>query len=285
MKNKFLIKKFVYPALLVLAAGNFFVWHSILFVGEAKNLELYFLDVGQGDSELISFPGDVQILIDGGPNTKVLESLSKALPPQDRYIDLLVVSHPQLDHFGGLINVLKNYRVGAVIENGRKGTSGAYIEFEKALQKNGAKRVVLREGDVIHYQDATLKILSPSSRDLKSKELNDTVLVMMLEKNGLRALYTGDIGQNIEDELIQKYDISADILKVGHHGSKFSSSLEFLKAVNPKISAIEVGKNTYGHPTPATLGRLADIGTQIFRTDKNGTVKIIFDGGSLKIYN
>lgn len=277
--------KLLYLTILVLIAANIFVWRGIVARADAKNLELDFLDIGQGDSELINLPGDVQVLIDGGPNAKILESLPKVLAPQDRYIDILLITHPQLDHFGGLIDVLKNYKVGAVIDNGRKGTARAYADFEKALKENGAKHIVLAEGDQIRYEDAIFKMLGPSRSDLRSKELNDTCLVVMLEKGGLRALYTGDIGQNIEDELIKKYDISADVLKVGHHGSRFSSSPEFLKAVNPKISVIEVGKNTYGHPTPAALGRLANIGTQIFRTDLNGTIKMIFDGAKIKIYN
>lgn len=283
--NKSFDKKFLYSVLLVLVAGNIFVWRTIVFSGGTENLELDFLDVGQGDSELINLPGDVQIVIDGGPNAKILESLPKVLASQDRYIDILLITHPQLDHFGGFTDVLKTYKVGMVIDNGRKGTARAYADFEKALKESGAKHIILAEGDSIKYQDVTLRVLSPSWRDLRSKELNDTTLVMMLEKGGLRALYTGDIGQNIEDELIKKYNISADVLKVGHHGSRFSSSPEFLKAVNPKISVIEVGKNTYGHPTPAALGRLADIGTQIFRTDLQGTIKMIFDGEKLKVYN
>ncbi|OGY64467.1 MAG: hypothetical protein A2214_00940 [Candidatus Harrisonbacteria bacterium RIFOXYA1_FULL_48_8] len=282
--NKFSNKRFLYSALLVLIAANGFIWQAILFGSGTENLGLYFLDVGQGDSELINFPGDVQVLIDGGPNTKVLEGLARALPAQDRYIDLVVVSHPQLDHFGGLIDVLESYKVGAVIENGRKGTTAAYADFEKTLQENGVRRIILTEGDKIKYEDATLSVLSPNRKNLASKELNDSVLVMMLEKSGLRALYTGDIGKDIEDELLKKYDLSAQVLKVGHHGSRFSSSPEFLKAVNPVISVIEVGKNTYGHPTPAALGRLADVGTQIFRTDRDRTILVDFDGDKLRVY-
>ena len=268
----------------VLIAVNIFVLRAIAASGNSGDLELYFLDVGQGDSELINLPGNVQIVIDGGPNVKILESLSKILAPQDRYIDLLILSHPQLDHFGGLIDVLKRYQVGAVIENGRKGTSLAYADFDQAVKENGAKRIVLSEGDNIRYHDVILKILSPSKQNLKSKELNDTVLVVMLEKGELRALYTGDIGQRIEDELSKKYDLSAQVLKVGHHGSRFYSSTEFLKAVNPIISVIEVGKNTYGHPTPAALSRLADIGTQIFRTDRDHTVLVTLSDDRLRVY-
>lgn len=283
--NKFNFVKNLSLALIVLVAGNVFIWWAIIGNGETKDLELYFLDVGQGDSELINFPGNVQILIDGGPNTKILNSISKALSPQDRYIDLLVVTHPQLDHYGGFIDVLKNYKVGAVIDNGRRGTTRTYDDFEKAIQASGAKHIILKEGDKIKYEDAILSVLSPNRKNLASKELNDTTLVMMLEKAGLRALYTGDIGADLEKELMAKYDLSAQVLKVGHHGSKFSSDSKFLREVNPKISVIEVGKNSYGHPTGQTLARLANIGSKIFRTDKNSTVKILFDGEKLRIYD
>ena len=278
--------KFFNIAIPILIAANIFAWNAILFGGNTENLELWFLDVGQGDSELVNLPGDVQILIDGGPpNGKVLNELAKAMKPMDRYIDILVVSHPQLDHFAGLIDVLKNYQVGVVIDNGRKGTAKAYADFKKALAESGARHIILAEGDSIKYGKTRFDILSPNKTNLASKELNDTTLVMLLQDRGLRALYTGDIGQNIEDELIRRYNLSADILKVGHHGSRFSSSPEWLQVVRPKISVIEVGaRNTYGHPTPAALTNLADIGSQIFRTDQDGTVKMIFDGRSLIVY-
>lgn len=281
-----MMKKVVYVAVIILTAANIFVWQTIAAEIEHKNLGLYFLDVGQGDSELIDLPGGVQMVIDGGPDAKVLNSLGKVLLPTDRYIDLLVVTHPQLDHFGGLIDVLKNYKVGAVLDNGRKGTIAAYGEFEKALAENGARHVVLKEGDRIIYNESVFDVLSPDKASLASKELNDTCLVLMLRSGNLRALYTGDIGANIEDELIRKYDLSAQILKVGHHGSKFSSDSAFLKEVDPVVSVIEVGaKNTYGHPTKQALGRLANIGSQVFRTDQSGNVKIEFDGRSLKIFD
>jgi competence protein ComEC len=279
--------KFLNLAALTLIAANIFVWNAILFGGNAENLELWFLDVGQGDSELVNLPGGAQILIDGGPsNGKVLNELARAMKPTDRYLDILVVSHPQLDHFAGLIDVLKNYQVGAVIDNGRKGTAKAYADFEKALAESGARHIILAEGDAIKYGEARFDILSPNRTNLASEELNDTTLVMLLEDRGLRALYTGDIGQNIEDELIRRHDLFTDVLKVGHHGSRFSSSPEWLRAVRPKISVIEVGaQNTYGHPTKQALGNLADVGAQIFRTDRDGTIKMIFDGERLKVYN
>lgn len=286
--NQYTINKIVYLMMMILVAGNIFVWRAIAFGGGAENLELYFLDVGQGDSQLINFPGDVQILIDGGRGPKVLNELARALPPQDRYIDLVIVTHPDFDHFGGLIDVLKTYKVGTVITNGRKGVAVAYADFEKIIKEKNIPTLVLGVGDKIRYEDAVLDVLWPlslSQRVGTAKNVNELGIVLMLKKGGLRALYTADIGFETERELVKKYDLSAQVLKVSHHGSKYSSDPAFLKEVNPKISVIEVGKNTYGHPTSQALNRLANVGSQIFRTDESGTIKLIFDGEKLIIYN
>ncbi len=275
------------PAILILIAANIFIWRSVAFSADSGKTQLYFLSVGQGDSELVVLPGNVKILIDGGPpNGMVLDELGKILPPFDRYIDLVILSHPHLDHYGGLIDVLKSYQVGAIIDNGNSAPISAYADFVNAINKNGAKHLVLEEGDAIKYGDARFDVISPNAKDLASSVVHDGCIVMMFREKGLRALYTGDIGRDTEDELIQRYNLSAQILKVGHHGSKTSSSPEFLRAVHPQFSVIEAGlHNTYGHPTKRTLENLADIGAQIFRTDQGGTVKFIFDGGNLKVFN
>src|SRR3989344_4136964 len=263
-KSKEFAKKVFYISLLILVGGNVFVWYSVIFAGEIKNLELGFLDVGQGDSQLINFDG-VQILIDGGKGPKVLSELPKLMALGDRYIDLVIATHPDLDHFGGLIDVIKTYEVGAVITNGRKGTASAYADFEKVIKDRHVSEVVLREGDRGLYEDLLLSVLSPDIQQAAHKKVNESGLVFLLEKDGLRALYTADIGFETEQKLIKEYDLAAHILKVPHHGSKFSSGSLFLKEVNPSIAVVEVGKNTYGHPTGAVLGRLADNGSRIFR--------------------
>ena len=268
------------------------VWYQIVQTTTPRgSAEIYFLDVGQGDSELIILPGGAKVLIDAGnPDGKVLKTLAEVLPPHDRYIDILFMTHPQLDHFGGFIDVLKNYEVGAFIGNGRKGTAGAYPELIAELKRKGVSYVRLEEGDRILYGGAEMDILSPSGHNLLSAELNDTSLVTLLKDKNFRALFTADIGFNVESELMKKYDLSADILKVGQHGSRFSSGVEFLKAVNPKVAVIEVGKNNYGHPTPSALARLksatataGQAGAQVFSTLEFHTMRAIFDGISLKI--
>ncbi len=267
-----------------LAVFDFIVWQSVLAGKQNENLELYFLDVGQGDGELAILPDGVKILIDGGPNNKILSELSSVLKPTDKYIDLVVMTHPQYDHFAGLIDVLKRYQVGAFIYNGRRGEIAAFGDLEKILKDKNIPVIVLGESDKIKHQENIFNILSPSKEFLSSKELNDTTLVIELINNNFKALFTGDIGFNIENYLAEKYDIKVDVLKVGHHGSKYSSGNVFLKKTNPKISIIEVGKNSYGHPTKNALNRLANIGSQIFRTDQDGAVKLIISGKEINIF-
>ena len=270
--------------ILFLAVFDVFIWGQIVFSAPNKNTEVYFLDVGQGDSELAVLPGNVKILIDAGPNRKVLDELTSALSPFDRYIDLVVLSHPQLDHFAGLIDVLKRYQVGAFVFNGRRGETAAFGDLEKIIQENKIPVIVLGEKDKIKYQDSRFDVLSPSKNLLSSAELNDTTLVMRLLSQNAKILFTGDIDSKIENYLAEKYELDVDVLKIAHHGSKFSSSEEFLRAATPKLTIIEVGKNSYGHPTEQVLNRLALIGAQIFRTDKDGTIKLVLDNGRINIF-
>lgn len=271
-----------------LAFFDFLIWGLIVFWPADEALEVYFLDVGQGDSQLVVLPGNVKILIDGGPDNRVLDALASVLRPTDRYIDLVVLSHPQADHFIGLIGALKRYSVGAFISNGQDGKANSFNDLENVIRQNGIPAVVLAEKDRINYQNSRFDILSPSKNLLSSAEPNDAGLVMRLASGGAKILFTADIGANIEKELIRKYksELNVDVLKVGHHGSKFSSSEEFLTALTPKIAVIEVGrKNQYRHPTGEALSRLASAGAKIFRTDKNGTVKLTVDGNEIKMFS
>ena len=283
---KKLNKNRIIVILIVLVALDILVfWQIGVLNATNQDLRIYFLDVGQGDSELVILPGGVKILIDGGlPNGKVLSELAKILPPTDRYIDLVVLSHPQLDHFGGLIEVLKRYRVGAFIHNGRSGTAKAFLDLEKVLQENNIRVVTLSGGEKIRYQKSVFNILSPISKLLFTKELNDTTLVMELDSKNIKTLFTGDISQKIERRLLNGFITEIDVLKVAHHGSKYSSSANFLSAINPALAIIEVGRNSYGHPTQETLNRLNRIGVKVYRTDEDGTIELVADGESLKVF-
>ena len=277
------IKNWVILLILFLFIFDGFVWLEILFHQKNKNTEIYFLDVGQGDSELVILPGNIKVLIDGGPDNSVLNSLASVVRPTDRYIDLMVLSHAQTDHFSGLIDVLKRYRVGAFVYNGRSGTAPSWPELVKITEQNKIPVEILMAGDKISYLDNHFDILMPDKNFIQSADLNETVLVELLQSQSSKILFTGDADTKIEDYLLQRYNLNVDVLKVAHHGSKFSSSEEFLKSISPKVAVIEVGKNSYGHPTPEALSRLASVGAQIFRTDKDGTVKLVINGENISI--
>jgi len=273
--------------LFALAAFDLFAWQEI-FVGYPTSAaaRAYFLDVGQGDSELVAFSDGVTMMTDAGPTDAVLGSLEKALPGK-RYIDLALITHPQLDHFGGYNFILDHYDVGAFLYNGRDDQGVA--EWTALKQKIAAKHIpliTLAAGDSVHYGNSEVDILSPNAEFRESAELNDTGLVEMVKTPDFRALFTADIGFNIEDWLIVNIkDLRADILKVPHHGSKYASGDAFLRIVDPSVAVIEVGaKNTYGQPGAATLARFASsTHAQIFRTDENGTVEIYADHGKLEV--
>jgi len=276
-KNKFLI---IIAAMVVL---DFLVWLEISGVARAgENLEINFLDVGQGDGSLVTLPGGVQVMVDGGPpNGRTLEELGRILERGDRYIDLVILSHPQLDHFGGLVDVLRRYEVGVVAWNGLEGTSAAFEDFQEAIRERNIREVVLRAGDKIYYGENEFAVLSPGFKELRAKDLNDTSVVLELKSKNSRTLFTGDISSAIENSLSVG---DLDILKVAHHGSRFSSSIDFLNALKPEVAVIEVGKNSYGHPTSRVLDSLENIGTKVFRTDSDGTIRFEIDGENIRIF-
>ena len=285
-------KNLIILLLIFLSAFDIFIWHSILAGSVDIRPEIYFLDIGQGDSELVVLPsssgssgGKIKVLIDGGPRgPRLAERLSEILPFYDRYIDLVVLTHPQADHFAGLIDVFKHYKVGVFISNGVKGTAKSFQELESAVNNSSAQKIVLLAGDLISYKDYVFKFISPKPEFFDLPDLNHGSLVILFKAKNASALFTGDIGFKEEDYLLKNYDIDVDILKVSHHGSKYSSDANFLAAASPKISVIEVGKNSYGHPTQDALSRLMAAGSQIFRTDLDGTMKLDIAGDKILIF-
>ncbi|MEK7479098.1 MAG: MBL fold metallo-hydrolase [Patescibacteria group bacterium] len=254
--------------------------HMARLMRNDKLLRVYFLNVGQGDASLITLPGGAHIMVDGGPNPQAtLEELSKILSPFKRTIDLITSSHPQQDHIGGLPEVFRRYRVGAYISNGEKNEIGVYDALMEVLGKEGIPNIVLSRGDKIRYRDSVIEVLNPPRRSIQS-DLNENSLVLLLRSASTTALFTGDIGKTTEAGL----EVGLlNILKVPHHGSKYSSSPKFLKALKPKIAVIQVGENRFGHPTKDALKRLENVGAKIFRNDEDGTIQIISDGKVLKI--
>ena len=264
----------------ILVVLDALAWSDIALGSFGKRLELFFFDVGQGDSEMIAMPGNVKLLIDGGPaNGKAAASLGEVLPWGDGYIDAIMVSHLELDHFGGLMDVLKRYDVGAFIYNGRTADSESAKELMHELKRKRISVVAVGEGDSITYEGNTVHIISAERNMTAKGNANESAIVARFAGGGVTALFTGDIGSKTEQRLIHEGNMRADILKIPHHGSKFSSTKELLQAVRPRIAVIEVGKNSYGHPTKEVLDRIAAVGAQLLRTDRRGMIRMTVEKG------
>ena len=282
------IKNFIYFILALLICFNILAWQAVSDLNKPQLLEVIFLDIGQGDAIFIETPQQHQILIDGGPSSKILEKLGKYLPFWDRTIDLVILTHPEKDHLSGLIEVLKRYKIENILWTGIKRDTPEYNEWLKLIKKEGAKIFIAKAGQKIVAQKSIFQILNPSE-NLEGetiKNSNDTSIVIKLVFGENSFLFTGDISKSVEKKFLnEKVDIDSDVLKVGHHGSKTSSSEDFLAVVSPIISVISSGKNnSYGHPHQEVLDTLGRYG-RILRTDLDGDIKIISNGENYAISN
>lgn len=247
-----------------------------------EDLRVVLLDVGQGDAILVTTPGNQQVLIDGGPDLRVLERLGEEMPFGDRRIELMMLSHTDADHVTGLVEVLRRYEVGKVLMTGVARDTTIYQAFLDAVRENGTQVIV---ADADHDLDlgagVLLDILSPveSLFGKEVKEPNNASIVAKLVWKEHEILLTGDVEQEVEEEMLREgLDLRADILKVPHHGSKTSSSEAFLLAVDPDLALISVGKNNrYGHPREEVLERYAHLGIPVRRTDEEGTVELVLE--------
>lgn len=284
------------------------VWFLVLSDKNNRGLEIISFDIGQGDAILIKTPEDQTMLIDGGPNNKVLQKLGQYLPSLTKRIDIVLLTHPHADHVTGLIEVLERYDVGAIILTGADLKTDVYSEFLKIIEEKHIPVVIAEAGEAIHFGgNLEFDILSPEQAPQRysagqaenlvfnkksegfssgGNDVNDTSIVGKLIFNDFSIMFMGDATSKIENQLsIYGENLKSDILKVGHHGSKYSSSLSFLKFVLPKAAMIEVGaKNRYGHPAESALSRLKMFDINIFRTDLDGDIKILTDGFTTNIY-
>lgn len=267
---KYKINYFVIVALLVV-----FAYFSYQIFVETRPLQVFFLDVGQGDSILVQY-GTRQILIDGGPNGKTeLAELGKYLPYFDREIELVIATHPDRDHIAGLVDVAKNYKIGKVIATGAEKDTAVFKEWKDIREYNRIETLEALRGEEISFGDSKLKIVFPElAVDAAAGDANNQSVVARLDYGDNSFLFTGDIESPAEKEILASGEnVNVDFLKIAHHGSKYSSSDEFLDAVNPETAVISVGaNNSYGHPTEAVLNSLKSRNIDILRTDEVGDI-------------
>lgn len=248
-------------------------------------LKVHFLDVGQGDSEFIELPNGKTMLIDAGVPDRGSGVVSYIKKLGYSKIDYLVATHPHSDHIGGMTDVVNAFNIGEVYmprtSSSDTPTTKVYKNLLSAISKKGLKITTAKAG-VTMFSSSSLSAVMVAPNGTNYNDLNQYSAVIKLTFGNNKFLFTGDAGNVSEAEI--KSDVKADVLKVGHHGSRTSSSAAFLKKVSPKYAVIEVGKgNSYGHPTEQALSRLKAVGAAIYRTDESGTIIFTSDGSKISV--
>lgn len=245
----------------------------------AGKLRMYFFNVGQGDAILIRTPHGEDIVIDGGPDRTALAKLGDTLPFFDRTIELAVVTHPHADHVAGLLEISKRYGIREVWESGFSAGNDLEDAWNEHLRTRNISARVVRAGEVVERDGVRLEVLAPFPGN-ESNNPNDASVVIRLVYGETEVLLTGDATGAVEERLLAAWgeELDADILKVGHHGSRDGSSREFLRAVSPETAIISVGENRYGHPAFRTVKHLEEAGAALYRTDQDGDVEFWSDG-------
>ena len=248
------------------------------------------LDVGQGDAILVEGTNGGRLLVDGGPDPdRLLVELDRRLPPWDRRIDAVVLTHPHEDHVAGLAMLLERYDVGETFEPGMRGPGPGYAAWAARLAGRGPTGRTLAAGDRLHVDGIRLDVLWPAAGSVPADPpdtgtaINNVSIVLLGTVDGRRFLLAGDVEEEVDPELLGAVG-RVDLLKVAHHGSRTASTDAFLDTVTPAVAVTSSGAgNRYGHPAPETLDRLAARGAKVFRTDRDGSVTVSFDRAGVTV--
>jgi len=246
-----------------------------------ENLKVAFLDVGQGDAIFIETPDKIQILIDGGAGSSVLRELTKQMPIGDRSIDLVIATHFDKDHIGGLVDVIKRYEVSNVMMTNNINNTVVTGAFKQAVEESGAVVHLAKAGQQLLLGDYTLLIILSPDGDATNWESNTASIVTQLRYGDIEFMLTGDAPLSIENHLANTWgsSLQSEVLKLGHHGSRTSTSELFLDTVKPDFGVVSAGKNnTYGHPHDDVVSRVTDKGIEILSTAEVGTILFKSDG-------
>lgn len=275
-------QKIIFVFIGLLTVFNIFIWSMSPKVGN-DILSVYFLDVGQGDSIFIEAPNGNQMLIDGGKNASLLDELSKYIDFNDRNIDIVMATHPDSDHIGGLPEVFNRYEIATFIDPGKTTDTNVYRELMSKKDLEGSRYVKGERGTVIvldKKRNIYFQILAPD-KNFSWDDTNNFSIIGRLVYGDSSFLLTGDASKAVENILVYADGelLKSDILKVGHHGSKTSSGLMFLEKVQPKSAIISASyNNTYGHPHDDVINNLKKTGVEILETSKDGTIIFETDG-------
>jgi competence protein ComEC len=267
---------------LVLGSAALAVWVFIL-VTTPKDAQLYFMNVGQGDATLFESKGGFRALVDTGKDSTVVSRLDAILPIYDRSIDMLFITHPDTDHFGGALSVLARYNVRLVVLNGDYDSKDSWDGFMAEINAKHVPIFVAHSGDEIHTGDSTISVLWPSGEYMQRNQNNESSLVLLVRSEDIKTLFPGDITMSEENALAAS-GLDVDILHLAHHGSRYATSENFLRTITPTYGIIQVGKNTYGHPSGEVLTRLEENSIPFFRNDEQGTIHARLRDGNVSIF-
>lgn len=279
---QYLRRNYKLAILLMLILVNFFIWQAF-FSERPSQMKVAFLNVGQGDSTYIETPFHQQVIIDGGPNSAVLSEIGKLLPWYDKYIDVLIISNADIDHYGGFIDIIRRYKIGVIIESGTEGAAPSYKTLESLIESKRIKHLFARRGDSLQLDSGIhIDFLFPD-RELPNAKTNNASLISRLVFGSTTVMFTGDAPSNTL-EYVAKTEgvkVKSDILKIAHHGSKSSASIPFISAVSPKYATISAGlNNKFGHPNVETMDLLKFFNVIPIITFQKGTIVFKSDGQS-----
>jgi len=261
----------------VLALVAVLTWSQVVLASSGELL-IKFYDVGQGDSIYIQTPAGYKILVDGGPNNRVVDYLNKDLGVGQRELDLVILTHPQEDHLKGLIEVVRRFPVKKVLVTNATHTTASFQMWTDVLGQQNLKPETVVAGDTVNLTDGvSFKFVWPRPEIESPKDLNEASAVFKLTFGEFDVLLTGDADAKNQPYSGNIGDI--EVLKVPHHGAKTGLKEDFLSELKPEIAVISLSKNnTYGHPGANIIQMLSAVGSKIYRTDQNGTVQIVSDG-------
>ena len=283
---------------------------SFIWTQPDGKLHIVFCDVGQGDAVYVRFPDGRDMVVDGGPNNRVIDCLGRHMPFWDRKIDVVMLTHPEKDHLQGLISVFERYQVEHFVRSDAANTTEGYVKLMDVLKQRVVDETYITQGDGIDIGAVSLSFLWPDQSQIAKgnrtslismtgggtqdvlgrsvDHLNDFSLVFVLRYGDFDVLFTGDADIRVEKQYVGwnfggQADDGVEVLKVPHHGSRTGMSEAFVQWVNPELSIISVGKNSYGHPTKEAMDMLQSIGSRIMRTDEFGDIAVISDGTNWRI--
>lgn len=253
----------------------------LLLISHNNSLKVIFLDVGQGDAVLIVTPHGRNIIIDVGPKNNLGEKLAQHMPVYNRQLDLVIMTHPDLDHVGGMLSLLDRYSIDAIMHSGLQAGAPIYSSIAQKITEQKIPTIKAQAGQIIHIdKNVFLEVYSPYDQ-YYSLDANDFSVIVRLVYGNSSILLTGDVSKIREYELVDTYGelLDSDILKVGHHGSQTSTSDQFVAMVSPDYSIISAGcDNRFGHPHELVLATLFKYKTKILNTCDEGDIVFESDG-------